>query len=42
MVFKIRIKVDEEIHLFELEPTKKIIDLKNAIKKNFHGINLLI
>ena len=33
MVFKIRIKVDEEIHLFELEPTKKIIDLKNAIKK---------
>ena len=35
MVFKIRIKVDEEIHLFELEPTKKIIDLKNAIKKKF-------
>ena len=35
MVFKIRIKVNEDIHLFELEPTKKIIDLKNAIKEKF-------
>ena len=35
MVFKIKIKVNEDIHLFELEPTKKIIDLKNAIKEKF-------
>ena len=41
MVFKIKIKVNEDIHLFELEPTKKIIDLKMLLK-NFHGINRLI
>lgn len=35
MMFKIRIKINEEIHLFELEPSKKIIDLKNAIKEKF-------
>ena len=35
MVFKIRIKVNEDIYLFELEPKKKIIDLKNAIKEKF-------
>ena len=32
-MFKIRIKINDDIHLFELEPYKKIIDLKNAIKE---------
>ena len=32
MMFKIKIKIDDTIHLFELESSKKIIDLKNAIK----------